>query len=114
MVILYRRFGQLIGPIFKGEEVQQEEKKHLKMGPIGFPETSVKDYHSTLRNIPEEGRYQQNTRLYGETYGCCIELGLFLKTFASFIVLFSNVAVGSKRRVLFCLMARVTTKLLCA
>jgi hypothetical protein len=28
----------------------------LKVGPIGCPETSVKDYHSTLHNIPEEGR----------------------------------------------------------
>ena len=26
----------------------------MKMGPIGCPETSVKYYHSTLRNIPEE------------------------------------------------------------
>jgi hypothetical protein len=24
------------------------------MGPIGCPETSVKDYHSTLRNTPEQ------------------------------------------------------------
>jgi hypothetical protein len=24
------------------------------MGPICSPETSVKDYHSALRNIPEE------------------------------------------------------------
>jgi hypothetical protein len=29
----------------------------LKMGSIGCPETSVQNYHSTLRNIPEEGRY---------------------------------------------------------
>jgi hypothetical protein len=29
----------------------------LKMGPIGCPETSVQNYHSTLRNIPEERRY---------------------------------------------------------
>jgi hypothetical protein len=36
VLILYRRFGT------------------LKIGPIGFPETSVKDYHSALRNIPEE------------------------------------------------------------
>jgi hypothetical protein len=28
----------------------------LKMGPIRCPETSVQDYHSTLRNIPEERR----------------------------------------------------------
>jgi hypothetical protein len=29
-----------------------------KMGPIRWPETSVKDYHSTLLNIPEEGWFQ--------------------------------------------------------
>jgi hypothetical protein len=28
----------------------------LKMGPIGCPETSVRNYHSTLRIIPEERR----------------------------------------------------------
>jgi hypothetical protein len=28
----------------------------LKMGPISCPETSVNNYHSTLRNIPEERR----------------------------------------------------------
>jgi hypothetical protein len=28
----------------------------LKMERIRCPETSVKDYQSTLRNIPEEGR----------------------------------------------------------
>jgi hypothetical protein len=26
------------------------------MGPIGYPETSLNDYHSTLRNITEEHR----------------------------------------------------------
>jgi hypothetical protein len=26
------------------------------MGPIGCPETSVTNYHNTLRNIPEERR----------------------------------------------------------
>jgi hypothetical protein len=31
-----------------------------KMGPIRYPETSVKDYHSTLRIIPEEHRSHQN------------------------------------------------------
>jgi hypothetical protein len=29
----------------------------LKMGPIGYTETSVQKYHSRLRNIPEEQRY---------------------------------------------------------
>jgi hypothetical protein len=31
----------------------------FKMGPIGCPETSVKNYHSTLRYIPEERRSQR-------------------------------------------------------
>jgi hypothetical protein len=30
------------------------------MGPIGCPETSVKNYHSTLRNIPEQRRSHQH------------------------------------------------------
>jgi hypothetical protein len=30
----------------------------LKMGPIDCPETSVTNYRSTLRNIPEERRSQ--------------------------------------------------------
>jgi hypothetical protein len=30
----------------------------LKMMPIRCPETSVKDYHSTLRNNPEERRFR--------------------------------------------------------
>ena len=32
------------------------------MGPTGFPETSVVNYQSTLRNIPEEGRYHLPSR----------------------------------------------------
>jgi hypothetical protein len=28
----------------------------LKMRPIGCPDTSVQNYHSTLRNIPNEHR----------------------------------------------------------
>jgi hypothetical protein len=31
----------------------------LKMGPIRCPEASVKDYHSTRRNLPEEHRYME-------------------------------------------------------
>jgi hypothetical protein len=27
------------------------------MGPVGFREMSVQDYHFTLRNSPEEGRF---------------------------------------------------------
>jgi hypothetical protein len=31
-------------------------KIHLKIGPIGCPETSIRNWHSMLRKIPEEGR----------------------------------------------------------
>jgi hypothetical protein len=42
-----RRRGFLLGPLWP-----------LKMGPIRCAETSVKDYHITLRNIEEERRSQ--------------------------------------------------------
>jgi hypothetical protein len=48
-VILYRRFGTKYRPRFQGS-----------ISLIGCPETSVKDYHSTLRNIPEERRPHYN------------------------------------------------------
>jgi hypothetical protein len=68
--------GQPIGPILKVQEVpfvptfrgklsvpssggQKVPWTYwaLKMGPIGCPETSVQNYHSTPRNIPEDRRY---------------------------------------------------------
>ena len=33
------------------------DSRHLKIGPIGCPETSVGNYHYTLRNNPEERSY---------------------------------------------------------
>jgi hypothetical protein len=48
VLIPYTRYGQPTDPIFKGQEIP------LKMGPIICAETSVENYHSTLRNIPEE------------------------------------------------------------
>jgi hypothetical protein len=47
MVIPYRLLGYPVGPIVKGP---------LNMVPIGSPETSVRNYQFTLRNIPEERR----------------------------------------------------------
>ena len=38
--------GQPIGPMFKC--------RHMKMGPVGCPETSVRSYSYSLRNVPEE------------------------------------------------------------
>ena len=44
MVVSYRRFGTTY-------------RSHLQgMGPIGCPETSVRNYHSTLRKITKELR----------------------------------------------------------
>ena len=43
-------------PSSRVKKSKQKEKtpRPLKMGPIRCPKTSVKDNHSTLRNIPEE------------------------------------------------------------
>jgi hypothetical protein len=59
VVILHRRFGTTICPIFKGQEVQASWTS-WPLGPIGCRETSVQNYHSTLRNIPEERRSHQH------------------------------------------------------
>jgi hypothetical protein len=45
LVINYRRFGQPISPIWKG---------HESMGSMGFPETSVSNYHYSLCNSQED------------------------------------------------------------
>jgi len=33
------------------------------MGPIGCPETSVRNYYYTLRNIPDERRSRRKTEI---------------------------------------------------
>jgi len=43
----------------------------LKMGPIGCPETAVKNYHYTLSNIPEERR-SQNYVSWTEWKSVCV------------------------------------------
>jgi hypothetical protein len=53
VVVPYRRFGRTYRSHLKGFF----SSSHLKMGPLRCPETSVKDYHSTLHNIPEERIY---------------------------------------------------------
>jgi hypothetical protein len=52
---------QPIGPIFKGPEVQEEDR-----GSIGCPETLVNNYQSTPRNIPEERRSHHHTSVIYE------------------------------------------------
>ena len=41
-----------------------------KMGPIGYPETSITNYLSTLRNTPEECRSQNSSTLWLSCVWC--------------------------------------------
>jgi len=52
VVIPYRRFETTYQSRFQGSGIL--DSIPLKMGPIGCPETSVKNYHYMLRNNPEE------------------------------------------------------------
>ena len=49
----FRRFGTTCGSYLQGPSWTSWP---YKTEPIGSPETSVRNYHSTLRNIPEERR----------------------------------------------------------
>jgi hypothetical protein len=65
VVILYRRFGTTYRSHLQKSESPRIKLSSwtswpLRMGPICCPETSVKSYHSTLRNIPEEHRSHQH------------------------------------------------------
>ena len=55
MVILYRRFGTTYRSHFQGSRSPRLELLDaLRCDPVGYPETSVQNYHYRLRNIPEE------------------------------------------------------------
>jgi hypothetical protein len=56
VAIIYRRFGTKYRSHLQGS---RSPRRPLKMGSIRCPETSVKNYHSTLCNIPEERRSHQ-------------------------------------------------------
>jgi hypothetical protein len=57
-VIVYRRFGTTYRSHLQGSRGFSNSWP-LKMGTIRCPETSVNNYHSTPRNIPEERRSHQ-------------------------------------------------------
>ena len=56
MVIPYRCFGEPIGPIFKGQEINEVavflDLLPVKRGMIDCPEMLVRNYHDTLRDNP--------------------------------------------------------------
>jgi len=64
MIIITDVMGQPDGTIFKG----QESKNYwpFKMGPIGCTKKSLRSYHYTLRNGPEE----RSSRSLND-FGCC-------------------------------------------
>jgi hypothetical protein len=65
VIVLHRRFGTIYLYHLQGSKPPKRKPRRkissrtswtLKMTPIGCPETSVYNYHSKLRNIPEEWR----------------------------------------------------------
>jgi hypothetical protein len=52
-VIPYRRFGTNYRSLLWSRNLQDITLDFLKMGPIGCPEMSVRNYYYALRNIPE-------------------------------------------------------------
>ena len=75
VVISYGRFGSTYRSHIQGSGIQNPFGllTHLKMGPMGFPETSIKNYHYPLCNNPEERIYQLVRGGRPEiTQSCCI------------------------------------------
>ena len=58
LVIMYRRFGITHWSHLRGSRIPRSRTSLLlKMGSIGYPETSLRKTHFTLRNIPEDRRF---------------------------------------------------------
>ena len=57
LVILYQRFGTTYRSHLQGQEVQKDNFLDF-LTFEGCPETSLQNYQSTLRNIPQERRSQ--------------------------------------------------------
>jgi hypothetical protein len=53
VVIPYRRFGTTYRSHLQCSGIQGRDSRLLKGGPTGFPETSVRNYHYSLPNRPE-------------------------------------------------------------
>ena len=68
---------QLIGPFFKGLRIVWPWKE----GPIVYPETSVKNYQTRLRKIPEERRSLSLPPFCMWMSGCQILMRSFLLFF---------------------------------
>lgn len=65
LVIVTNVLGQPIGPIFKSQVVQAED------GTRGYPETSARNYQSTLHKIAEERRSPLHHRRSLKSHNWC-------------------------------------------
>ena len=52
----------------------------MKMGPVGCPNTSVKNYHYSLHNNPEEHSSQCDGWLFNQGSDPCRNVGIFFFT----------------------------------
>ena len=103
MVVSYWRFGTTYRSHLRGLSNPRRMPEHLgtpcsryspwnalpsKMGPIGCPETSVRNYHFRLRKIPKERRSHLNYTyiLLYPRWGLCLDFWRFQ---SQYIFLFS-------------------------
>ena len=81
MVISYRRFGTTYRVPFSG--VKKSKNLHflaLEDGPLGCPETSLRNYHYLLRNSTEE----RSSHLLGGGNLQLRDIAVYLRTFKQF------------------------------
>jgi len=67
VVVDYQRFGTNYRVHIQGSS----SSSSLMMGPIGCPETSVLNYHSTLRKISKKSRSWVNNGGIKDYAFCC-------------------------------------------
>ena len=80
VVIPYRRFGTTYSSHHKGSSWILDI---WIWGPIGCTETSVRNYHFSLRNSPEERRFQlfytmENQREFDCSYFHCLSIQVYV------------------------------------
>ena len=73
------------------------------MGPIGCPETSVRNYHYSLRNSPEEGSSQPLNGFYLNTHHCysCTDSMCFIYIYIYMYVYIEHFILSHRRHVSF-------------
>ena len=63
LIVSYGRFGTTYRTHHQGSSSETNAARLLKMGSIGCPETSVRNYESTWRKIPKERRTRSSSSI---------------------------------------------------